>query len=422
MSQKYSNVVAHCNNDDDRDRLERKRMNLNKIATRLLDSGYKANIMKEAYELFYVDGFEDKLDTNSQLIGFENGVYDLDKMEFRDGRPEDCMTLSTGCDYVPYDPEDTHIQQTEKVIAQMHRDPEIRDYMLKLMSSFLSGQIKQQKFHIWTGSGSNGKSMLCEIFMKALGQYSAVLPISLLTSKRSASNAATPELSRTKGRRFCILQEPEDDVRINVGLMKELTGGDKIVSRDLFCPIVEFKPQFKMVLTCNRLPDIPSNDGGTWRRIRVVEFLSKFCDNPDLDNPNEFQVDLTLSSQMDTLGQALMSILIPYYQKYCEEGLTEPAAVMHYTLEYQKRCDVYLEFVNTYIVATEDKRDILRLSEIYQSFKEWFKQNEADLSKLPNSKDLREYINLKIAKGSHNVWKGFRLKALGEEDWSDEEE
>lgn len=842
LAGQYSLIVARTTTDDDRDRNERKRMSLNKIATRLLDSSYKTNIMKEAYELFYVDGFEDRLDTNPHLIGFENGVYDLEKMEFRDGRPEDCLTLSTGGEYKPYDPEDANIRTVERVVAQLHRDDEIRDYMLKLMASFLCGQIKQQKFHIWTGNGchapgskmlmwgggikkiedikvgdimmgddstprhvqklwhgeqemfrvvpvkgepfvvnaghklplkatnticvsynkksstyivswqesdpilivqrryerfrvcdyesrdaaqeaaeakrarlhaektgtvvqrgdvfdvpidwylenknrigqrwymlyrspsfyedypvdldpwllgywlgdgdkhnsnlttadpevvnavrsiirdyameieimpnreqsyrlvptdgytrrgkrykgnfvyqklkeigviapggfrkgsagdnkhipddykynsrenrlqllagiidsdgsyqlrskqyevtlknealfddvifiarslgfaaykykvvktcsnakggpkagtyfrtqiygvgleeipvkverkaastdrtvkrsalvtnfkleplgvgeyfgvqvdgnhryldenhvcqanSNGKSLLVEMFMSAFGQYSAVLPISLLTSKRSASNQATPELSRTKGRRFCVLQEPEDDVRINVGLMKELTGGDKIVSRDLFCPIVEFKPQFKMVLTCNRLPDIPSNDGGTWRRIRVVEFLSKFCDNPDPDNPYEFKVDLTLSSRMEELGQALMSILIPYYKKYCDEGLTEPAAVMHYTLEYQKRCDVYLEFVNNYIVATEDRRDILRLSEIYQSFKEWFKQNEADLSKLPNSKDLREYINVKIAKGSHNAWKGYRLKALGEEEISDDEE
>ena len=46
--------------------------------------------MKEVYELFFVEGFEDLLDTNTQLIGFNSGVFDLDAMEFRGGRPEDC--------------------------------------------------------------------------------------------------------------------------------------------------------------------------------------------------------------------------------------------------------------------------------------------------------------------------------------------
>lgn len=420
IASEYANKIAEAP-EENKQALEMRRVTATKIGTRLLDSNFKANVMKEAYELFYIDGFEEKLDTNCQLISFENGVYDLDKMEFRDGRPEDCVTLTTGIDYEEYDGENPHIKTVERLMAQIHTNPDIRNYIYKLMSSFLSGQIKQQKFHIWTGSGSNAKSFLVDLFMKAFGTYSAVLPIALLTQKRAASNAASPELSRTKGRRFCVLQEPEDDVRINVGLMKELTGGDKIVSRDLFCPIVEFKPQFKMVLTCNRLPEIPSNDGGTWRRIRVVEFMSKFCDDPDPENPLEFPVDLSLSDHLDDLGKALMSILIPFYRKYKTEGLREPAAVMHYTMEYQKRCDVYLEFVNTYIVATEDKNDIIKLSEVYATFKDYYKTYSSEVSKMPNSKELKAYIDTKVAKGSHNMWKGYRLKAVGEEDYESDE-
>ncbi len=55
-------------------------------------------------------------------------------------------------------------------------------------------------------TNSNGKSLSVDMFMHALGNYAAIMPISLLTSRRSASNAATPELARTKGRRFCVLQ------------------------------------------------------------------------------------------------------------------------------------------------------------------------------------------------------------------------
>jgi phage/plasmid-associated DNA primase len=261
------------------------------------------------------------------------------------------------------------------------------------------------------------------MFCSGLGQYTAVLPIALLTSRRASSNAASPELARTKGRRFCVLQEPEDDVRINVGLMKELTGGDRIVSRELYGPILEFKPQFKMVLTCNKLPDIPSNDGGTWRRIRAVEFKSKFCENPDPQNPLEFPVDTSLSTRIDELGQGLVSILIEYYRRYVDEGLIEPAAITNYTMEYQKRCDVFLEFVQSYVIPTEDRRDIVRVSEVYGSFKEWYRQNEPDMSKLPNSKDLRDYVNTRMKRVcSHNMWRGLKLRAIGEEVFDSDSE
>ena len=43
--------------------------------------------------------FTKKLDSNTNLIGFENGIYNLEKFEFRDGKQEDCVTLSVGYDY-----------------------------------------------------------------------------------------------------------------------------------------------------------------------------------------------------------------------------------------------------------------------------------------------------------------------------------
>ena len=81
-------------------------------------------------------------------------------------------------------------------------------------------------------------------------------------------------------------QEPEEDSKINVGLMKEMTGGDKITTRKLYGEPFTFKPQYKLVLTCNHLPKIPSDDGGTWRRIILVEYLAKFVENPEY-NPSK---------------------------------------------------------------------------------------------------------------------------------------
>ena len=412
----YGRKAGDEREKDEKDRLNKKADASSKIATSLLNNSYKTCLMKEVYELFFVEGFEDLLDTNTQLIGFNNGVFDLDAMEFREGRPEDCITLGTGHDYTPYDPEDPMIQKVERIVRQIHTQDDIREYILKMLASCLSGQVKQHLFHLFTGCGSNGKSQLTDMFMQGFGTYATVLPIALLTNKRSASNAASPELARVKGRRFCVLQEPENDVRLNVGLMKELTGGDKIVSRDLFCPIVEFKPQFKLVLTCNKLPEVPSNDNGSWRRIRALEFKSKFCDNPDPSIDTEFPVDVDLAAQVEELGRALISVLIPYYKKYLDEGLSAPSAVMAYTLEYQKRCDNYLDFVTEHIVSTGDNNDVMRLVDVFSAYKEFFRQNQPDSAKLPGSKDLKDYINTKVSPSPNSTWRGFKLKTVSDND------
>ena len=55
---------------------------------------------------------------------------------------------------------------------------------------------------------------------------------------------------------------------------------------------------FKMACCTNTLFDIQSNDEGTWRRIRVVDFESRFIDNPSSDpKDNEFKKDKDLKKK-----------------------------------------------------------------------------------------------------------------------------
>ena len=178
---------------------------------------------------------------------------------------------------------------------------------------------------------SNGKSKILELYEKAFGEYCCTLPIALLTQKRGASSSASPELARARTKRFACLQEPGENERLNIGLMKEMTGGDKIYARGLFKEGGEFKPQFKMVLTCNHLPLVPSDDGGTWRRIRVVRFESRFCDHPDPNKPNEFPIDTSLSMHFDDWKEPFMGMLIEYYKRIVTEKIKEPEEVLECT-------------------------------------------------------------------------------------------
>ena len=43
-----------------------------------------------------------------------------------------------------------------------------------------------------------------------------------------------------------------------------------------------FEALFKLVVCTNNLFDVESNDDGTWRRIRKIDFISKFVDEDKL--------------------------------------------------------------------------------------------------------------------------------------------
>ena len=302
----------------------------------------------------------------------------------------------------------THPTNPLKLSFKVERieDDNFYGFELDGNNRFLLGNFIVQK-------NSNGKSKTIDLFEQAFGDYCCKLPITLLTQKRAASNAATSELARTKGKRFACLQEPSEDEKLNVGLMKELTGGDKIQARQIYKEPIEFKPQFKMILTCNNLPNVPSDDGGTWRRIRVVEFQSKFTDAPNPERENEFLADTDLSEKFAIWKEYFMGMLIEYYKKYRMNGITEPDEVLQCTKEYQKNNDIFLEFVEQEFEKQED--EFVSFPDIVSSFKSWGKNNNINIPSINlGKKNFTKVVSKTLGPGiivnKLDGWKGWTFK------------
>ena len=385
--------------NDEQERLQKKGDRYSKIASSLKNQGQKGNYLKECSELFYQEKFEDKLDSNCSLIGFDNGVFDLETYEFRDGHPDDYISFSTNIDYIPYDDKNQLNREITTFLSQILPKEEMKEYFLKLFASFLSGKITSEKFHIFTGTGANGKSKIIELYQNAFGDYCGQFNVSLLTQKRGKSGDTSSELAKSKGKRFMVLQEPSEDEKMNIGFMKELTGGDRIIARGLFQDPIEFKPQAHLVLTCNHLPSIPSDDGGTWRRIRVVEFVSTFTDIPNPENKNEFKIDTELSLKFDDWKEQFMSMLIFYYKKYIDDGIYEPGEVLNCTKEYQKDNDTLKLFIEERIEPCQD--GFISFGELYNDFKYWYKES-GELKKPPTKQQVLKYMNKNLIKNNKN--------------------
>jgi len=389
-------------NDTEREVLENKRACVIKICDKLKNITFKKQIMEEARAIFYDKQFLEKLDSNELLIGFENGVYDIGEGVKRDGRPDDYITLSTKNEYHKWNPSNPYNKDILKFLEQILPNERVRNYFLITLSTCIAGQTKEEKLHILNGSGSNGKSLLMDLMSCCLGEYYMSCPISVLTKKRGNSNETSPEKVRMKGRRCGVFQETDDGEKINVGVMKEMTGGDKILVRDLYKgseDMLEFKPQMKYFITCNQLPEVPSTDEGTWRRLRVIEFASKFTGNPI--KPNEYKIDTTLKEKIKLWGPTFISYLIHIYNTEYKplnnKPLIEPTEIMGYTEQYKMENDYYNDYIRTCLTITDNTDDILKSQELYDNFKIWYRENHPAIQKsTPNKIDALKELNKHI--------------------------
>lgn len=379
------------------DLLRRRCKDIETLIFNLKKGAFKERIIKECALLFYEKDFESKLDQNNYLIGFTNGVYDLANKIFRKGCPDDMIGKTLGYPYKEFNRDEQVIKDIEKFIESIQPDTDMRKYLMAYCASFLEGSNKDQKFMIWTGVGQNGKGSLIDLLDNCFNGnsdgYFGTLPPTVLTQKRGSSSAATPELADKFGKRVITLQEPEGDDKIHVGFMKNITGQDKIEARPLYGDPFQYTPQFKLLLACNHLPNIPSDDGGTWRRIRVIDFAIKFTSNPQ--NPNERKSDPKLREKIKGWNQGFIWLLINiYYPMYVDnEGLDnlEPESVKDATNKYKNDSNAVMEFFNEVLEKDSSPNAFLIFDIVWKVFKGWYTNSYND--KKPQRKKFKEYFD-----------------------------
>ncbi|KAJ3081705.1 hypothetical protein HK102_002181 [Quaeritorhiza haematococci] len=162
------------------------------------------------------EGYEDfvkSLDTNKDLLAFNNRVYDLGWGLFREGRPEDNISKSVGYHYKDC-PE--HRAEVEDFFAKLFPDQELREYVFWYLASCLSGYTRDQMIIFGHGSGQNRKSKLLALMKETLGpDYASTTDKGVVIGQhRPDTNAVTHVLNMLKGKQFAYISEMVEGVRI----------------------------------------------------------------------------------------------------------------------------------------------------------------------------------------------------------------
>ena len=426
-SKQYSNTAANAEIGPDGQVEVTKAANRQKLVFKTLKNlksyGFRESVMRCARHMFHDAQFLDKLDANINLLGFDNGVLDLTTCTFRNGEPHDYISKTCQYDYKEYfSQEDAEVDEVVQFWAKVLPDKDVREAFLEYCGKLLRGGNDDQQFLILSGVGANGKTMAMDFISQAFGEYACKFPTTLLTGKETSSSAASPELARSKGCRVGDISEPEGNDTVNVGVIKRLTGMEKIYSRGLFQEGTEFRPQFKLIYICNKLPKLPQDDGGIWRRILLYIFKSRFPAN-DLEVPltwkeqcerRIFKRDKDLMNKIPKMRQAMMWLMVQYFKQAMRRRNQQPlpkevtAAIEMYRAEN----DHYLQYVGERL--KRDAASSITLNDFYNDFKAWY--SEQFSSKPPSRHQVRLDMIQKWGDLSFdNRWVGWRFRQMSDD-------
>lgn len=368
-----------------------------KMIEKLKDPNFGKKVVEMCATLdMYDKKFLELRDENRQLLCFENGVLDLKDCVFRDGRPDDYCTFTTGIDFQAYRDDDEEMIELENHLNKVYVNPNLKNYFLDFMASCLEGGNEGKTFLIATGTSDGAKTITFSLLEMVFGTgdlgYYGKFPRQLLVQAtgRTSSSGARPELARVRGKRIMGSQEVTKKESINVGFVKEATGNDSFYTRGMFESGGEISPQFTLTMACNEMPAIPGNDEALWSRVRVLPHESKFVKPRDLyKNPvpkseaeqfkqKKFKADLSFRAILPDLAGPLAWKLFQHYRKIKlnSGAFNEPKEVLIATEAYQTENDIFKRFVGDCITRVTDeekaKNVSLTVTSVNSEFKDWF--------------------------------------------------
>lgn len=317
----------------------------------------KKNIMNEL--MHRRPATPDDFDRDDMLINVANGYIDLTSRELYKHDINKMFSQITNTDYTEKMQPAVWLDFLNDIFAG---DQKVIRYIQKALGYSLTGSTREQIMFILFGKGRNGKSIFVEVISEILGDYSNNMQAkSLMVKKNDNVNTDIARLSKA---RFVTSSEPNEGFRFDEGLIKQLTGGDKVTARFLYAEEFEYTPKFKIWVSTNHKPIIRGTDDGIWRRLVLIPF--------DVQIPEE-KVDKDLKYKLLREAPAILNWMAEGAYMWMQEGLEMPDKLKAAVQKYRNEMDTLGQFIED--CCKVDKYSSEKVSNLHQAYKTWSNDN-----------------------------------------------
>lgn len=278
--------------------------------------GRLSSVLKLCVNLCAVD--PEQLDANPDVLNCQNGIVHLPTADLLPHNPRMWCTKIAGADYVPTA---LHADWTAALAAV---PPDVEPWLQIRYGQAITGHTSPDDLlMIQQGEGANGKSTILMGVDRALGDYYYAASDKVLMG--SHSTAHTTDLADLRGTRFVSIEELPEIGRLDAARLKKLVGTERITARKMRQDNVVFNATHTLFVNTNYPPMVAETDDGTWRRLVLVVFPYRFCENPS--QPHERKGDRDLRARLrhgKEQREAALAWLVEGAQRWYEANRVMP--------------------------------------------------------------------------------------------------
>lgn len=271
----------------------------------------------------------EQLDADRFLLNVANGTVNLRTAELREHRRSDLLTKLANVVFVPDARSDLFERFLERATGG---DNELASFLQRAAGYSLTGDTSEEVLFFAHGPTKTGKSTTLDALQGAFGEYGQVADFESFL-KRHGDGGIRNDIARLKAARLVVSIEVDEGKALAEGLLKLLTGGDRIAARFLYSELFEFRPMLKLWLAANQRPRVNADDDAIWRRIVQIPFLVQIPeDERDPEVKRALRDDPAENSAV--LAWAVQGCL-----EWQRRGLAVPESVKTYTADYRAEND-----------------------------------------------------------------------------------
>lgn len=336
------------------------------------------------------------LDANPAELNTPKGIIDLTTGGIRPNDPAAFCTRITKCAPGTQGAE----MWLDFLSTITEGDDKLAGYLQLTAGMALFGKVYEEGLILAYGGGRNGKSTYYNALAAVLGDYAGEISIETLTTDRQDRG---PELVELRGKRLVLAGELEEGKRLSVATLKKITSTDRITAAAKYRQPETFTPSHTLVLHSNYLPRVGSNDDGTWRRLRPIEFKAKIPEGKGISNYADKLVK--------EAGPAILSWCIMGAMDFARNGykLTTPDVVAITAEEYRRREDWLESFLSERCILEPEAR--APAGELYQIYRQWAEDSGDYVRRLTDFNAAMESRGF-IKRNTHGnkAWIGLRVE------------